>query len=163
PFGRHTLSTPGAGSLRRPECPYEPAWLRRADPSLATRGPATSGSHEGRLPTRGGDREGRARLGIVLILGAGGHLQTPRGRRGEAVANVRDRVGPQPPGTVEHLKFFYGPYAVPPGNDMNRFDVDLPLRNGFVEGIRASLVRASDLSRIPHGEAHIHHAHWLQL
>ena len=99
---------------------------------------------------------------VVIALStdtAGSDAQGPL----EPVANLGDRFVPKPPGTVEHLKFFYGPYAVPPGNDMNRFDVDLPLRNGFVEGIRASLVRASDLSRIPHGEAHIHHAHWLQL
>src|SRR5256885_16631172 len=79
---------------------------------------------------------------LVVAMPASTGRSDPQGPA-EPVAHLGDRYVTKPPGTVERFKFFYGPYVVPPGNDINRYDVDLPMRNGFVEGIRASLVRSS--------------------
>src|SRR5437764_3469896 len=38
---------------------------------------------------------------------------------------------PKPAGTKEDTHLWYGPYTVPPGHDMNRVDLDLPMRGGF--------------------------------
>ena len=74
-----------------------------------------------------------------------------------------DQFAPKEAGTVEKLRFWYGPYAVPPGNDYNRFDLNLPVRNGYVLKIEPGLKRVADMSVPTHQEAHIHHAHWLRL
>ena len=43
------------------------------------------------------------------------------------------RFQSKPAGTQETTKFWFGPYAVPPGHDMNRVDIDLPLQDGYIE------------------------------
>jgi plastocyanin len=74
-----------------------------------------------------------------------------------------DQYRPRAPGTVETMQFWYGPYVVPPGNDMNRFDLNLPVGEGFVLSIEPRLRYAQDLTTPTHQHAHIHHAHWLRL
>ena len=73
------------------------------------------------------------------------------------------RFVPKPAGTKETLKFWFGPYTVPPGHDANRVDVDLPVQNGFIVSIEPGMKRVADLSEPSHQEAHIHHAHWFAL
>jgi hypothetical protein len=73
------------------------------------------------------------------------------------------RYVPKPAGTREVTKLWFGPYVVPPGHDMNRVDLDLPLRNGFLVSIEPGMKRITDLSEPSHQEAHIHHAHWFAL
>ena len=51
---------------------------------------------------------------------------------------------------------------MPPGNDYNRFDLNLPVNDGYVLSIEPGLKRVADLSVPTHQEAHIHHAHWLR-
>jgi hypothetical protein len=78
---------------------------------------------------------------------------------GERVA----RYVPKKAGTQEQLRVWYGPYLVPPGHDANRFDLELPIRDGFVTTIEPGMRRVEDLSEPGHQEAHIHHAHWFAL
>ena len=73
------------------------------------------------------------------------------------------RYVPKPAGTREESHLWFGPYTVPPGQDMNRVDLDLPLRDGFLVSIEPAMRRVSDLSEPSHQEAHIHHAHWFAL
>ena len=87
--------------------------------------------------------------------GQGGGLVKGLARRG-------DRFVPKEPGTTEELSFYFGPYTVPPGQDLNRVDLELPTRNGFMMKIDPSMRRVGDLSEPMHQEAHIHHAHWFE-
>ncbi len=81
-----------------------------------------------------------------------------------AVLNhLGDRFLPKPAGTKEDLKFFFGPYVVPPGHDANRIDVQLPLMTGYIRSIEPGMRRVLDLTEPSHQEAHIHHAHWFAL
>jgi plastocyanin len=73
------------------------------------------------------------------------------------------RYVPKPAGTREVSKLWFGPYVVPPGQDMNRVDLDLPLRDGYLVSIEPTMARVTDLSVPSHQEAHIHHAHWFAL
>jgi hypothetical protein len=70
------------------------------------------------------------------------------------------RFVPKAPGTQEHQRWWFGPYTVPPGHDMNRVDVDLPLHDGFIIAVAPHMRRAADITEPSHQEAHIHHAHW---
>lgn len=73
------------------------------------------------------------------------------------------RYVPKPAGTREVSKLWFGPYVVPPGQDMNRVDVDVPLRDGYLVSIEPAMHRIADLTVPSHQEAHIHHAHWFAL
>ena len=72
------------------------------------------------------------------------------------------RFVPKPAGTQEHQRWWFGPYTVPAGHDMNRIDVDLPVSNGFIISVEPHLRRAHDISEPTHQQAHIHHAHWFR-
>ena len=74
-----------------------------------------------------------------------------------------DRYVPKPPGTVDKLNLYYGPYTIPPGWDANRVDLDLPTQNGFLEYVDPQMYRVADMTEPSHQEAHIHHAHWFAL
>ncbi len=80
-----------------------------------------------------------------------------------AITKRVNRYTPKPPGTVEKIRLWFGPYTVLPGHDGNRFDVDIPLRNGYLLSVMPTLRRASDLSIPSRQEAHIHHAHWFRV
>jgi plastocyanin len=71
-----------------------------------------------------------------------------------------DRFVPKAAGTQEKLRFWFGPYVVPPGHDANRVDLDLPLTNGYMVSAEPGMRHVSDVSEPSHQEAHIHHAHW---
>lgn len=72
-----------------------------------------------------------------------------------------DRAAPKnlPPGTIKKYHFWYGPYAIPPGEDSQRVDIGLPLDNGFMLSVEPRL-RNMDMSTPSMLEGHIHHAHW---
>jgi plastocyanin len=80
-----------------------------------------------------------------------------------AIEYLGDRFVPQPAGTKEDLKFFFGPYTVPPGHDANRIDLELPGMTGYILAIEPGMQRVADLTEPSHQEAHIHHAHWFAL
>jgi polyvinyl alcohol dehydrogenase (cytochrome) len=71
-----------------------------------------------------------------------------------------DRYVPKPPGTKSNYTWYFGPYTVPPGHDMNRADIEIPAQNGFMVSVEPSMRRVQDLSEPSHMEGHIHHAHW---
>jgi plastocyanin len=71
-----------------------------------------------------------------------------------------DRYIPKPAGTREKLHFWFGPYVVPAGHDLNRVDVDLPLANGMITQIAPGVRMADTLQEPSHQLMHIHHAHW---
>ena len=97
-------------------------------------------------------------VAVALLMAA-----APAAAQDDPFADKSDQLLPKETGTVEKLRFWYGPYAVPPGNDYNRFDLNLPLREGYVMSIEPGLKRLGDLSVPTHQEAHIHHAHWLRV
>lgn len=110
-----------------------------------------------------------AGLATALVLSAspalaqehppsGDPLQALTGPNGKPARYV-----PKPAGTREVSKLWFGPYTVPPGQDMNRIDIDLPLRDGYLVSIEPTMQRVADLSVPSHQEAHIHHAHWFAL
>jgi plastocyanin len=70
---------------------------------------------------------------------------------------------PKAPGTKEKMKFWYGPYVIPPGWDANRVDLEMPIASGAVLSIEPSLHMALNGEVPSHQEAHIHHAHWFSL
>jgi plastocyanin len=81
----------------------------------------------------------------------------------EPITSRGDRFIPKPPGTREDLRFYYGPYTIPPGWDANRIDLDLPVRNGMVVSIEPGMRRAQDGGEPTHQDAHIHHSHWFSV
>jgi hypothetical protein len=74
-----------------------------------------------------------------------------------------DQYIPKPPGTESNYHFWFGPYTVPPGHDLNRIDVDVPLANGLVTWVEPHVLRATDMQEPPHQLLHIHHSHWFAL
>ena len=117
----------------------------------------------------------RALGGLAATLGATVLLLLPGGGGGTALADqtninpldpildIGDRFVPRAPGTKEKLKFFYGPYPIPPGWDMNRIDLTLPLRSGMVTSVEPGMRLVADGTEPAHQKAHIHHAHWFSL
>jgi hypothetical protein len=81
----------------------------------------------------------------------------------DPITERSDHYIPKPPGTEEDLRFYYGPYVIPPGWDANRVDLDLPVANGMVTAIEPGMRRVEDGSEPSHQTAHIHHAHWFSL
>ena len=73
-----------------------------------------------------------------------------------------DRYPPQPPGTQKDLSFYFGPFHVPAGQDLNRITFDLPLHNGFYTAIAPDLIDVATGEEPSHQVAHIHHAHWFR-
>src|SRR3954449_2792248 len=86
----------------------------------------------------------------------------PPGQPTDAVVQRGDQFQQKPAGTIDNLNLFFGPYTIGPGQDMNRFDVDLPMRNGYLLSVSPSLRSATDLTEYVHQIAHIHHAHWFR-
>ena len=105
-------------------------------------------------------------LGLLLSgIGGGGAAlaDDPNIDPLEPVTSRGDSFVPKAPGTKEKLKFFYGPYVIPPGWDANRVDLTLPLRNGMVVSVEPGMRRVDDGSEPAHQVAHIHHAHWFSM
>ena len=115
-------------------------------------------------------RLGRVVLAVVALCAAGSFLSPPAARSDDGdpdygkpengVIKRANRYTWKPPGTQEKLRFYFGPYTVPPGHDANRVDVDLPIRDGFIVSVEPGMRRAQDFSEPSHQEGHIHHAHW---
>ena len=78
----------------------------------------------------------------------------------DPIIHRADRYIPKPAGTREQLHFWFGPYVVPAGHDLNRADIDLPLANGMITQIAPGVRMADTLQEPSHQIMHIHHAHW---
>src|SRR3712207_2366009 len=89
--------------------------------------------------------------------------QPPPSQPTDPPVGKAQRFVPKPAGTKEATKFWFGPYAVPPGQDLNRVDLDLPVHDGYIISVEPTMHRVGDLSVPGHQEAHIHHAHWFAL
>jgi polyvinyl alcohol dehydrogenase (cytochrome) len=85
-----------------------------------------------------------------------------RGGPSHPIQHRGDRFVSKPAGTKETLHLWYGPYTIGPGQDLNRVDIDLPLRTGFLVSLEPKLVKWPDMTSPSHQEAHIHHAHWFR-
>ena len=83
-------------------------------------------------------------------------------QQGDPVAERGDRYQPKPAGRVENLHFYFGPYTVGPGQDANRFDIDIPVRNGYLLAAEPSVRDVDTLKEYVHQHVHIHHAHWFK-
>ena len=111
-------------------------------------------------------------VGVMLAFGStfaasawadGQHGEPqPSGSPTDPVTKRGDRYVPKPAGTIDSQKYWFGPYTVGPGQDMNRFDLDLPLRNGYILSIEPSLRDSQNMIEYVHQHAHIHHAHWFR-
>lgn len=74
-----------------------------------------------------------------------------------------DRFLPRPVGVEKDMVLYFGPFTIPPGQDVNRITVDLPLYNGMVTAIAPSLWDAATNTEPTNLELHIHHAHWFRV
>lgn len=106
---------------------------------------------------------GVAALSLSGIGGGSALADDPNIHPLDPIKALGDSFVPRPPGTKEKLKFFYGPYVIPPGWDANRIDLALPLRSGMVTSVEPGMRRVSDGTEPAHQVAHIHHAHWFSL
>ncbi len=68
----------------------------------------------------------------------------------------------RPAGVERVMRFVYGPYTIPPGQDNNRVTLDVPLQSGFMTAVSPNLydVQTGDIPSNQH--LHIHHAHWFR-
>lgn len=73
-----------------------------------------------------------------------------------------DRYEERPAGVERVMRFVFGPYTIPPGQDNNRVTIDLPVRDGFMTAVSPNLydVQTGDIPSNQH--LHIHHAHWFR-
>lgn len=77
--------------------------------------------------------------------------------------DVGRRFVPRPAGTEKALNLYFGPYAIPPGQDNNRVTLDLPLQGGFYTAVAPNVIDAVTGEEPSDQEMHIHHAHWLRV
>lgn len=72
------------------------------------------------------------------------------------------RYIPRPAGVEKDMNFYFGPFTVPPGQDINRVTVDIPIHEGFVTAIAPELIDVATGQTPPDLDMHIHHAHWFR-
>lgn len=72
------------------------------------------------------------------------------------------RLEPQAAGTERDYCIFFGPYTIPPGQDLSRVDLDVTMTDGFLVAGGPSLALV-DGAEPSNGDLHIHHAHWWRL
>ena len=74
-----------------------------------------------------------------------------------------ERYKDHPIGQKVPLTYFFGPYAVPPGQDRNLVTPDIPFKTGFITSVAPNLINAVTGQEPTEEEAHIHHAHWFRV
>src|SRR4051794_36484934 len=102
-------------------------------------------------------------LAIVCLIAGTGIAYSDDHSHGSALDSLShrgDRYAPEPPGTNSKYNFYFGPYVVPQGHDLNRIDVDVPLENGLVTWVEPHVIDAQTGIEPPHQILHIHHSHW---
>ncbi|MFA5944785.1 MAG: hypothetical protein WC876_10005 [Candidatus Thermoplasmatota archaeon] len=73
-----------------------------------------------------------------------------------------DRFEERPAGVERQMRFLYGPFPIPPGQDLNRVTLELPVREGFMTTVSPTLFDANTGIVPSNQHMHIHHAHWLK-
>lgn len=106
---------------------------------------------------------GKTLLAMVVVLAMATALVTPALGQVVNPVDIVQRYLPRSPGLEKDMTFYFGPFTVPPGQDMNRVTVDLPLHNGFVVAIAPNLVDAVTGVEPSDLDVHIHHAHWFRV
>ncbi|HET6403847.1 MAG TPA: hypothetical protein VFH78_04315 [Candidatus Thermoplasmatota archaeon] len=76
---------------------------------------------------------------------------------------VSDRFVPRLPGVQRDMTFFYGPFTIPPGQDINRVTLDVPVQGGFLVDVQANIYDVLTGDRPSNQMMHIHHAHWFRV
>lgn len=79
-----------------------------------------------------------------------------------AGGDIGERYLVRPAGVEKDLTFYFGPFTIPPGQDINRFTVDIPIHEGFVTAIAPNLIDVATGETPPDLDMHIHHAHWFR-
>lgn len=102
----------------------------------------------------------RVRSIITCLFLIGGLASIPAGAHTEGTPV--DRYPPQPAGTEKEMAFYFGPFHVPAGQDLNRITFDLPVHDGFITAIAPDLIDVATGEEPSHQAAHIHHAHWFR-
>lgn len=77
--------------------------------------------------------------------------------------DLAERFLPRTPGVEREMTFFYGPFTIPPGQDINRVTLDVPVQGGFLTDVQANVYDAQTGATPSNQDMHIHHAHWFRL
>ena len=108
------------------------------------------------------------KLVIVLLAVASVAAATPTAFglvENDAVTpqELSDRFVPRLPGVQREMTFYYGPFTIPPGQDINRVTADIPVQGGFLVDVQANIYDVQTGERPSNQEMHIHHAHWFRV
>ncbi|MHB1262485.1 MAG: cupredoxin domain-containing protein [Thermoplasmatota archaeon] len=89
---------------------------------------------------------------------------TPHSPSDEPVSPMQlfDRLDERPAGIEREVRFLSEPIVIPPGQDLNRATVQIPVREGFMTAVSPRLFDASTGITPSNQHMHIHHAHWLK-
>ncbi len=68
----------------------------------------------------------------------------------------------RPAGVERVIRFVYGPYTIPPGQDNNRVTLDIPLQDGFMTAVSPNVYDVQTGAIPSNQHLHIHHAHWFR-
>jgi hypothetical protein len=83
------------------------------------------------------------------------------GRPGDAM-QLFERFEERPAGVEREMRFLYGPFTIPPGQDMNRVTAELPVNGGFLTAVSPNLYFMETGETPTNQHMHIHHAHWFR-
>lgn len=73
-----------------------------------------------------------------------------------------ERFEAREPGIEREMRFLYGPFTIPPGQDLNRITLDLPVQEGFLTAVSPDLIDVQTGQTPSNQHMHIHHAHWFR-
>ena len=99
------------------------------------------------------------RRGIIMLLASALVIAPAAHAQSEPVADKGDQFAPRRPAPSRSSASGTGPTPCR-RQRLHRFDLNLPVRDGYVPVDRTGLKRVQDMSVPTHQEAHIHHAHW---
>lgn len=75
---------------------------------------------------------------------------------------VFEKYEQRPAGVEREMRILTEPFVIPPGQDLNRITVNLPLENGFLTAVSPNLIDVQTGETPTNQEMHIHHAHWFR-
>ncbi len=78
------------------------------------------------------------------------------------VSQFADRFIERPAAIERAGRLVYGPFSIPPGQDMNRLTLELPVHGGFITSVAPQLFDAESGTVPTNQQMHIHHAHWFE-
>ncbi len=78
------------------------------------------------------------------------------------LSEFADRFVERPAAIERAGRLVYGPFLIPPGQDMNRLTLELPVHGGFITSVAPQLFDAETGTVPTNQQMHIHHAHWFE-